>query len=81
MGALGRVCGNGDLDLALTIRTFAIAAGRIHLWVGGGVVWDSDPAGRDRGVVDEGGSAAGRDRRAPRDLGEAPGGPRECDAR
>ena len=30
-------------ELALTIRTFAIAEGRIHLWVGGGVVWDSDP--------------------------------------
>ena len=44
MGALGRVHGNGDLDLALTIRTFAIADGRIHLWVGGGVVWDSDAA-------------------------------------
>jgi para-aminobenzoate synthetase component 1 len=44
MGALGRVHGNGDLDLALTIRTFAVAEGRIHLWVGGGVVWDSDPA-------------------------------------
>ena len=44
MGALGRVYGNGDLDLALTIRTFAVADGRIHLWVGGGVVWDSDPA-------------------------------------
>ena len=44
MGALGRVYGTGDLDLALTIRTFAIADGRIHLWVGGGVVWDSDPA-------------------------------------
>jgi para-aminobenzoate synthetase component 1 len=43
MGALGTVRGNGDLDLALTIRTFAIAAGRIHLWVGGGIVWDSDP--------------------------------------
>ena len=43
MGALGRVYGNGDFDLALTIRTFAIAEGRIHLWVGGGVVWDSDP--------------------------------------
>jgi para-aminobenzoate synthetase component 1 len=43
MGALGRVYGNGDLDLALTIRTFAVADGRIHLWVGGGVVWDSDP--------------------------------------
>ena len=43
MGALGVVRGNGDLELALTIRTFAIAEGRIHLWVGGGVVWDSDP--------------------------------------
>jgi para-aminobenzoate synthetase component 1 len=44
MGALGRVYGNGDLELALTIRTFAMAEGRIHLWVGGGVVWDSEPA-------------------------------------
>ena len=43
MGALGRVRGNGDFDLALTIRTFAIAEGRLHLWVGGGIVWDSDP--------------------------------------
>jgi para-aminobenzoate synthetase component I len=43
MGALGRVYGSGDFDLALTIRTFAIAEGRIHLWVGGGIVWDSDP--------------------------------------
>jgi para-aminobenzoate synthetase component 1 len=43
MGALGQVYGNGDVDLALTIRTFAIAEGQIHLWVGGGVVWDSDP--------------------------------------
>jgi para-aminobenzoate synthetase component I len=44
MGAIGRVYGNGDFDLALTIRTFAIAEGSIHLWVGGGIVWDSDPA-------------------------------------
>jgi para-aminobenzoate synthetase component 1 len=44
MGAIGRIHGNGDLNLALTIRTFAIADGRIHLWVGGGIVWDSDPA-------------------------------------
>jgi para-aminobenzoate synthetase component I len=44
MGALGVVHPNGDFDLALTIRTFAIAEGRIHLWVGGGIVWDSDPA-------------------------------------
>jgi len=43
MGALGLIRGNGDFELALTIRTFAIAEGAIHLWVGGGVVWDSDP--------------------------------------
>jgi para-aminobenzoate synthetase component 1 len=42
MGALGTLRPNGDLDLALTIRTFAVARGRIHLWVGGGVVWDSE---------------------------------------
>ena len=44
MGALGTIWPNGDFDLALTIRTFAVAEGRIHLWVGGGIVWDSDPA-------------------------------------
>jgi para-aminobenzoate synthetase component 1 len=43
MGALGTICPNGDFELALTIRTFAVAGGRIHLWVGGGIVWDSDP--------------------------------------
>jgi para-aminobenzoate synthetase component I len=43
MGALGTIHPNGDFELALTIRTFAVAAGRIHLWVGGGIVWDSDP--------------------------------------
>jgi para-aminobenzoate synthetase component 1 len=43
MGALGTVHPNGDLELALTIRTFALADGRIHLWVGGGIVWDSEP--------------------------------------
>jgi para-aminobenzoate synthetase component 1 len=43
MGALGTIYPNGDFDLVLTIRTFAIADGRIHLWVGGGIVWDSDP--------------------------------------
>jgi para-aminobenzoate synthetase component 1 len=43
MGALGVVRGNGDVDLALTIRTFAVAEERVHLWVGGGIVWDSEP--------------------------------------
>ena len=44
MGAIGTIRPNGDLDLALTIRTFAVADRRIHLWVGGGIVWDSEPA-------------------------------------
>jgi para-aminobenzoate synthetase component I len=43
MGALGTIRPGGDLELALTIRTFAVADGRVHLWVGGGVVWDSAP--------------------------------------
>ena len=43
MGALGRIYPNGDFDLALTIRTFAVAEGQIHLWVGGGIVCDSEP--------------------------------------
>jgi para-aminobenzoate synthetase component 1 len=43
MGALGVVHPNGDFEFALTIRTFAVAEGRIHLWVGGGIVWDSEP--------------------------------------
>jgi para-aminobenzoate synthetase component 1 len=44
MGALGRIYANGDLDLALTIRTFAVVDGEIHLWAGGGIVWDSRSA-------------------------------------
>ena len=43
MGAVGTVRPDGDFELALTIRTLAVAEGRIHLWVGGGIVWDSDP--------------------------------------
>jgi para-aminobenzoate synthetase component 1 len=43
MGALGVIRPDGDFELALTIRTFAVADGRIHLWVGGGIVWDSEP--------------------------------------
>jgi para-aminobenzoate synthetase component 1 len=43
MGAIGTIRANGDFELALTIRTFAVADGRAHLWVGGGIVWDSEP--------------------------------------
>jgi para-aminobenzoate synthetase component 1 len=44
MGALGWVAPDGSMTLGLTIRTFAVAAGRIHAWAGGGITWGSDPA-------------------------------------
>lgn len=43
MGALGWV-GAGHIDLGLTIRTVAVDAERVHVWAGGGITWDSDPA-------------------------------------
>jgi para-aminobenzoate synthetase component 1 len=43
MGAFGWVRPDGRVELGLTIRTFAIAGGRIHLWTGGGVTWGSEP--------------------------------------
>ncbi|MEV8513597.1 chorismate-binding protein, partial [Dactylosporangium sp. NPDC051484] len=48
MGACGWIGHDRDgrvsVDLGLTIRTVAVADGRVHLWAGGGIVWDSDPA-------------------------------------
>jgi anthranilate/para-aminobenzoate synthase component I len=32
-----------EVDLALTIRAFAGVEDRIHLGVGGGIAWDSEP--------------------------------------
>jgi len=43
MGAAGYLDPDG-LDLGLTIRTVAVAGGRVHLWTGGGITWSSDPA-------------------------------------
>ena len=75
MGAIGRVHPNGDLDLALTIRTFAVAEDRIHLWVGGGIVWDSDPEAeieeslvKARPLLDAIGAPAARSRSLPCDA-------------
>jgi para-aminobenzoate synthetase component 1 len=44
-GATGWLGAAGDLDLAVAIRTALIRDGRLTLWVGGGVVADSTPAG------------------------------------
>ena len=58
MGALGRVYPNGDLELGLTIRTFAIAEGRIHLWVGRRHRLGLRSGRRGRGVARQGAAAA-----------------------
>lgn len=54
MGALGWV-GTNHVDLGLTIRTVAVTGGRVHLWAGGGITWDSDPDAE----VDEAAAKAG----------------------
>ncbi|MBX6751015.1 MAG: chorismate-binding protein, partial [Micromonosporaceae bacterium] len=43
MGAVGWIDRYG-LDLGLTIRTVAVSGDRVHVWAGGGITWDSDPA-------------------------------------
>jgi para-aminobenzoate synthetase component 1 len=43
MGALGWISLNGDLDLAVAIRTAAAAKGRVAYHAGCGIVADSDP--------------------------------------
>lgn len=43
MGAFGLLW-PGGLDLGLTIRTVGVDDDAVHLWAGGGVTWDSDPA-------------------------------------
>ena len=43
-GATGWLGANGELDLAVAIRTATVADGELALSVGGGIVIDSDPA-------------------------------------
>jgi anthranilate/para-aminobenzoate synthase component I len=43
-GALGYVGFDGDMELAIIIRTAELADGALTLAVGGGIVADSDPA-------------------------------------
>jgi len=42
-GAFGYIAYDGQMDMALTLRTFVIAGGRVHVQAGAGVVADSDP--------------------------------------
>jgi anthranilate synthase component 1 len=42
-GAVGYLGFNGDMDLAIAIRTAVLKGGRIHVQAGAGIVADSDP--------------------------------------
>ncbi len=42
-GALGIFYPNGDFTLSVSIRILLVKAGVLTLWVGGGIVWDSEP--------------------------------------
>lgn len=42
-GAIGYISNNGDLEMAITIRTIVFKDGAIYVQAGGGIVYDSDP--------------------------------------
>ncbi len=42
-GCFGYLDGSGNLDMAITIRTLAVRGEEVHLQVGAGVVFDSNP--------------------------------------
>lgn len=42
-GAFGYLSDDGDMDMAIVIRSFVIRHGKVHLQAGAGIVWDSDP--------------------------------------
>jgi anthranilate synthase component 1 len=42
-GAVGYVSYNGNMDLAITIRTLDVCGGRVSVQAGAGIVFDSDP--------------------------------------
>ena len=62
MGALGRVHGTATSSSHSRSARSRSRDGRIHLWVGGGIVWDSDPAAEVEESLDEGPPAARGDR-------------------
>ena len=42
-GAFGWIGGNGDSELAMTIRSIVISGGECSIGVGGGITWGSEP--------------------------------------
>ena len=74
-GVVGYIDFSGNLDTAIAIRTMVVTPdGRASVQAGAGIVADSDPAERGRGVRAQGRGAAGRgDGGAAHGRGAAPG--------
>ncbi len=53
-GAIGYIGFDGDCDLNIAIRTLTCTGGRAYYSVGGGIVWDSDPASEYQETLDKG---------------------------
>lgn len=53
-GAIGYLGFDGSADLNIAIRTITCVAGRAYYHVGGGIVWDSDPAAEYQETLDKG---------------------------
>ncbi len=52
-GSLGYLSFNGDLDINIIIRTFLIKEHRAYFQVGGGIIYDSDPAAEYMETLDK----------------------------
>ncbi|HSI08605.1 MAG TPA: aminodeoxychorismate synthase component I, partial [Rariglobus sp.] len=53
-GAIGYIGFDGNADLNIAIRTITCVANRAYYHVGGGIVWDSDPAAEYQETLDKG---------------------------
>ncbi len=53
-GAIGYLGFDGDCDLNIAIRTLTCTGGHAYYSVGGGIVWDSDPAAEYQETLDKG---------------------------
>lgn len=52
-GAVGYVAPNGDMDLAIAIRSVFLKDGKAHVQAGAGIVYDSDPAAEYQETLDK----------------------------
>ncbi|MBM3150072.1 MAG: aminodeoxychorismate synthase, component I, partial [Chloroflexi bacterium] len=52
-GAIGYFGFNGNLDINIVIRTFLIKGKKAYFQVGGGIVYDSDPAEEYQETLDK----------------------------